>query len=108
MDIKRKRILSVFLVLILLSVPYFAFIRDWSKPTFIDEHWLGCTIDKINSYNELSEIYNDLVKDGDFFNIGEQEDFSNGIDAINRFFSFSIVHNESTKKVSMISELLKI
>ena len=67
MNIKRKRILSICLVLVLISIPYVAFVRDWSKPTFIDEHWLECTVDKINSYNELSDIYDDLIKDGDFF-----------------------------------------
>ena len=65
MKFKRKQMLSIVLLLILL-VPYFGFIRDWSKPSFIEEHWIECTVDKINSYTDLSEIYNDLVKDGAF------------------------------------------
>ena len=95
MKFKRKQMLSIVLVLILL-VPYFGFIRDWAKPTFIEEHWIECTVDKINSYTDLSEIYNDLVKNGDFFNIGEVDDFSDGIEAVNDFLNFSIVPNEDS------------
>lgn len=96
MNIKRKRLLSVLLVFILLLIPYIAFIRDWAKPTFIEEHWIECTVDKINSYSDLSEIYNDLVRNGDFFNIGEVDDFSDGIEAVNDFLNFSIVPNEDS------------
>lgn len=92
--LKRKRLISALLVIVLLLFPYMVFIRDWAKPTFIDEHWIECTVDKINSYNDLSEIYNDLVKDGDFFDIGEVDDFSDGIVALNQYFSFSIASNE--------------
>ena len=95
MKFKRKQMLSIVLALILL-VPYFGFIRDWAKPTFIEEHWIECTVDKINSYTDLSEIYNDLVKNGDFFNIGEVDDFSDGIEAVNDFLNFSIVPNEDS------------
>lgn len=96
MKFKRKRIISISIALILLLIPYVAFIRDWSKPTFINERWIECTVDKLNSYSDLSEIYNDLVKDGDFFDIGEIDDFSDGIEAVNDYFSFSIASNEDS------------
>lgn len=47
----------------------------------------------------MSQIYNDLIKGGDFFDIGEVNDFSDGIAALNRCFSFSIASNENLYNV---------
>lgn len=98
MSVRKKLLLFVCIVFVAFLSVYVFFVRDWYKPTLIDKHWIKCTVEKINTYNNITEISNDLMADGDFFNVGNQEDVNNGIKVVNNYFSFSIVPNWNSDK----------
>ena len=93
----NKKSIFIF-ICIFVAILYLFFVRDWYKPSFIDKHWIECTVEKINAYDDLSEICNDLIKDGNFFKIDNIDDLSDEINVVNGYFDFSIVSNDSFNK----------